>query len=144
MSLYADTSLLVSYYVTDANSAQAQTLLHATPGSLTFTGLHRLELRNALELGVFRRLMTAAQARTAWQDVQRDLRAGRLIPLAVNWVPILRSAFQMAASHSASVGCRSLDVLHIATARKIGATELLSFDSRQRTLAQAVGLTVKP
>jgi predicted nucleic acid-binding protein len=144
MRLYADTSLLVSYYVTDANSAQAQSLIHATPGPLVFTGLHRLALRNALQLGVFRRLITVAQARAAWQDVQRDLRAERLVPVAVNWVPILRSTFQMAASHSAGIGCRSLDVLHVATANKLGASERLSFDSRQRTLGQAVGLTVKP
>ena len=144
MSLYADTSLLVSYYVTDANSAQAQSLIHAAPGPIAFTGLHRLELRNALELGVFRRLITAAQSRAAWQDVLRDLRAGRLAALGVNWVPVLRSAFQMAASHSASIGCRSLDTLHVAAAKKLAASEFFSFDSRQRALAQAVGLTVKP
>ena len=144
MRLYADTSLLVSYYINDANSTRAQSLLHATTDPLPFTGLHRLELTTALGLGVFRRIITAAQVQAAWQAVQSDLRAGRLLPLAVNWVPIFRAAFQIATTHSANIGCRSLDILHVAVAKKVGAAEFLSFDSRQRTLAQLVGLTVKP
>lgn len=144
MSLYADTSLPVSYYVNDSNSAQAQGLIHATPGPLMFTGLHRLELRNALELGVFRRLITLAQSAAAWRDIQSDVRAGRLSLVGIKWGPLFRSAFQIAASYSSGIGCRSLDVLHVAIATKLKASEFLSFDLRQRALAQTVGLTVKP
>ncbi|MBI4662294.1 MAG: type II toxin-antitoxin system VapC family toxin [Verrucomicrobia bacterium] len=144
MSLYADTSLLVSYYVSDANSAFAQTLIQAASDPLMFTGLHRLELRNALELGIFRQLLTPVEAQAAWNDVQRDIRAGRLLAHPVNWVPVFRVAAQWAARHSAGIGCRSLDILHVATARKLGATEFLSFDDRQRSLAQLLGFAVKP
>ena len=70
MGLYADSSLLVSYYVNDANSARAQALIHTATDPLVFTGLHRLELRNALALGVFRQLLTPAQARATWSDDQ--------------------------------------------------------------------------
>jgi predicted nucleic acid-binding protein len=144
MSPYADTSLLVSYYVNDANSARAQALLHAVTGPLSFTGLHRLELRNALALGVFRHLLTPAQAHAAWNDIERDIRAGRLFPEPLNWGPVFRAAAQWAARHSAGIGCRSLDILHVATARKLAATEFFSFDSRQRSLAQVLGLTLRP
>jgi hypothetical protein len=37
-----------------------------------------------------------------------------------------------------------LDILHVAAALKSGATDFLSFDGRQRTLAAAEGLTVGP
>ena len=50
MSVYADTSLLISYYINDSNSAGAQAVIHATTDPLPFTGLHRLEMRNALAL----------------------------------------------------------------------------------------------
>lgn len=53
MKFYADTSLLISYYINESNSARAQSLIHATAGPLPFTGLHRLEMRNALGLGFF-------------------------------------------------------------------------------------------
>ena len=108
MSLYADTSLLVSYYVNDANSARAQALIHAVIDPLIFSGLHRLELRNALQLGVFRQLLTPAQSQAAWINVEKDIRADRLFPQPVNWVPVFRTAAQLAMRHSAGIGCRSL------------------------------------
>jgi len=144
MSHYADSSLLVSYYVNDASSARAQALVHAINGPLVFTGLDRLELRNALELGVFRQLLTPAQSRAAWNNIEQDIRAGRLFPQPLNWVPVFRVAAQLAVRHSAGIGCRSLDILHVAVARKMAATEFLGFDGRQRSLAQALGMTVRP
>jgi len=76
MSVYADTSLLVSYYILDSNSVSARGAINAMTNPLLFTGLHRLEMRNALALCVFRRVLTATQARAAWSDVGRDLRSG--------------------------------------------------------------------
>jgi predicted nucleic acid-binding protein len=143
MILYADTSLLVSYYITDSNSARAQSLLHATTEPLPFTGLHRLEMRNALALGVFRGVLNPSQIGAAWADVGRDLRAGRLLPQTINWMPVFRSAAQWAALHCQLVGCRSLDVLHVATAKKLDVVEFFTFDARQKSLAHALGLTVK-
>ena len=92
MSVYADTSLLVSYYVNDANSTRSQALIHTAATPLLFTGLHRLELGNALALGVFRQHLTAPQALAAWHDIERDLRVGRLLPRSINWVPVFRTA----------------------------------------------------
>jgi predicted nucleic acid-binding protein len=144
MAPYADTSLLISYYISDANSASAQAAIHAVTEALPFTGLHRLEMRAALALGVFRRLLTPAQASNAWSDVQSDLRSGRLVAQPVNWGPVYRAAAHWAAVHGPAIGCRSLDVLHVALAKKLNASEFLTFDTRQKSLALALGLGVKP
>jgi len=144
MSLYADTSLLISYYINDSNSLSAQNVLRRAVEPLPFTGLHRLEMRNALALGVFRRILTSAQASAAWSDVERDLRSGRLVPQPVNWIPVFRAAAQWAALHSPRIGCRSLDVLHVALAKTLQAREFFTFDERQKSLALALGLAVKP
>ena len=101
-------------------------------------------MRNAFALGVFRRVLTAAQAGAAWLDVERDLRSGRLVPHPVNWTPVYRSAAQCAAAHSPTIGCRSLDVLHVALAKTLKVTESFTFDARQKALAMAVGMIVKP
>ncbi len=52
MTLYADTSFLISGYINDSgNSVRAQAVLHATTDLVKpFTGLQRLEMRNALAL----------------------------------------------------------------------------------------------
>ncbi len=144
MNLYADTSLLVSYYINDSHSMSAQAVLHRATDPLPFTGLHRQEMRNALALGVFRRILTSAQVSNAWSDVERDLRSGRLVPQPVNWIPVFRAAAQWAALHSPRIGCRSLDVLHVSLAKNLNAKEFFTFDERQKSLALALGLAVKP
>jgi len=144
MSVYADTSLLISYYINDSNSVGAQAVIHATADPFPFTGLHRLEMKNALALGVFRRILTAAQVSVAWSDVERDLRSGRLVPHPVNWGPVYRAAAQWAAAHCPAVGCRSLDVLHVTLAKKLNMTDFFTFDARQKSLALALGMDVKP
>ena len=144
MSAYADTSLLLSYYVTDANSPSAQAVLHAATDPLAFTDLHRLEMRNALALGVFRRILAPSEVSAAWSDVERDLRSGRLVPQPVNWAPVYRAAAQWAALYSPRIGCRSLDVLHVTLAKRLNVKEFLTFDDRQKSLALLLGLAVKP
>ena len=144
MSAYADTSLLLSYYVTDANSPSAQAVLHAATDPLAFTDLHRLEMRNALALGVFRRILTSAQLSAAWSDVEGDLRSGRLVHQPVNWRSVYRAAAEWAALHSPTLGCRSLDVLHVTVASKLNVKEFFTFDARQRALALALGLVARP
>ena len=46
--------------------------------------------------------------------------------------------------HSATLGCRTLDIIHVAAALVIGAREFITFDGRQAALARQAGLTVKP
>src|SRR5438094_3313096 len=55
-----------------------------------------------------------------------------------------RVAAHLSERHSVKLGTRSLDILHIVSAKAIRAAELLSFDVRQRSLAQLVGLVVAP
>ena len=73
MNLYADTSVLFSLYVTDANSPRADAWRQSNPVALGFTGFHRIELRNALSLAVFQQRLTAAESLAAWQEVQQAL-----------------------------------------------------------------------
>ena len=62
----------------------------------------------------------------------------------MNWTPIYRAAAQWAAVHCLTIGCRSLDVLHVSLAKKLDAKEFFTFDGRQKSLAVALGMTVKP
>ena len=144
MKHYADSSFLVSCYVVDANTSQARSWLTRAGVPLPFTALHALEVRNALKLGVFRGLISATEATAAWSNVEKDLRGGRLIRMAVKWPVAFRIASSWSEQHSAATGTRSLDLLHVAAAKTLRAAELLSFDTRQRTLAAKVGLTTAP
>ena len=144
MSHYADSSFLVSCYVVDANTAQAKAFLTRLNTPLLFTALHALEVRNALKLGVFRGLFPGAAAAGAWANLESDLRGGRLVRVKVKWPVALRLAALFSERHSATVGTRSLDILHVAVARSLRVGEFVSFDTRQRALAVAIGLKVGP
>jgi hypothetical protein len=139
---YADTSLLFSLYSTDANSTKADAWRKANPDPLPFTMFHRLELNNALNLAVFQKRLTPLEVRSAWQEVENDIGAGLLVVRGGLWHRVLVEAESIAASYTSTSGCRTLDVLHVATARLIGLTEFCTFDIRQADLAKRVGITV--
>lgn len=144
MKTYVDTSVLVSLYITDANSPKADEWRQANPVAIDFTSFHRIELRNALSLAVFQQRITSAEAQAAWQDVQQDLAAGLLVPIPDLWGKLVREAESLAEHHTPTIGSRSLDILHVAAALVSGATEFCTFDDRQRRLAQLAGLRVQP
>lgn len=144
MTTYADTSFLVSCYVPDKNSPESKRVLSAISSTLPFTALHALEVRNAFKLGVFRGHIKAPDADAAWRNVELDLRAGRLVRTAVRWPLVFRVAATLAARYSETEGTRSLDVLHVATAKAMRIREILSFDTKQRALSSTIGMRVQP
>ena len=111
---------------------------------LALTALHELEVRNAFKLGIFRELLTNAEAAAALTNLQKDLRSGRLIRATMKWPAVFRLATRLSHQHSASHGTRSLDILHVAAAKVMRAEHFVSFDARQRALASAIGITVSP
>ena len=144
MNLYADTSVLFSLYAPDANSSRADAWRQANPVPLGFTGFHRIELRNALSLAVFQQRLTAAESLAAWQEVQQDLASGLLVAKPDLWGKLVREAESLAEHHTPVIGARSLDILHVAAALVLGATEFCTFDTRQGKLAKAAGMHVQP
>ncbi len=144
MNHYADSSFLVSCYLIDANTPQANGFLSRTAAQLAWTALHAVEARNAFELGVFRGLLTTADAKAAWANLENDLRTAQLLRTTVKWPAAFRLAARLSERHSATIGTRSLDILHIAAAKSLRTAEFVSFDTRQRALAMAAGLKVAP
>ncbi len=141
MTFYADTSLLASLYLNDARAAESVALLRSR--SIPVTVLGRIELFNALQLAVFRCQILAAEAAAVRATVEQDLAGGvlRMTPLPAR---VFERAEALVASHSAALGARSLDVLHVATALELGANVFLTYVQRQAALARAAGLRLRP
>ena len=142
MTIYPDTSFFFSLYATDSNSPRADAWRHANPLALPFTAFHRVELRNALSLAAFQKRLTPQEIQAVWQEVENDLAAGSLVSRVGLWHRILREAESLAENHTPSVGCRSLDIIHVAAASVLGISEFCTFDTRQSDLARRVGLSV--
>ena len=74
---------------------------------------------------------------------QSDLDSGVTILEPLTSV-VLARATRIALDHSAELGTRALDVIHVAAALSSGASQFGSFDGKQRAMAKRVGLKVTP
>jgi hypothetical protein len=142
MNAYADTGFLCSLYCPDAHTDRAVTRMSRQSLPLPFIWLHQLELRNALRLRVFRGEITPLQRDASLNVMLADLSGGVLAVAAPPLAEVMIEAERLSALHSETLGTRSLDVLHVASALVLGAGELLTFDNRQGALARAAGLKV--
>ena len=141
---YADSSFLVSLHRADTKHATAESFLARAALTLAFSPLHRVEVRNALRNATAHGEMTAADCRQAFRQIDDDLRDGLLVHTPVAWTDVFRRADELSEKHAATEGQRTIDLLHVALALESGAKTFLSFDVRQRKLAKAAGLKIKP
>ena len=144
MTAYPDSSFLVSLVSRDARSAEAAACMARLAEPLLFTPLHRIEVRNALRNAAARGAITAGEQRAAFHRIEEDLREGLLVHVPIAWTDTLRHADELSERHAAKEGQRTIDLLHVALALECGAKTFLSSDARQRKLAKAAGLKVKP
>ena len=143
MNAYADTGLLVSLYGQDANSADARLFANRNHPIFLLTGFGEAEFANACQLCVFRKQWTSSEAREVRETFRSDIRAG-VIHVEDVPVEVWRLAETLSEQHTAALGTRLLDVLHVATALLLKPEVFCSFDERQRKLAGAKGLRVLP
>lgn len=139
---YVDPSALRSLYVHDGRSAAFCAWRRRISGPLPITRFGRAEVVNSIELAVHRRILEAAHARGALADFETDLLEGRLALVDALWRRTLDLASDLSIRHTARLGTRTLDVLHVATALTLEVSRFVTYDARQAKLARAVGLRV--
>lgn len=144
MIAYADSSFLARVYTPHPDSGKALIWMQKARDALPFTPLHRLELRNAVRLRVFRGEIHVEQRRLALLEIEADLASAVLAHTPIPWTDALRASEDLGARHTEKLGVRSLDLLHVGIALALKATDFLTFDARQGSLAKAAGLRVRP
>lgn len=140
-STYVDPSALRSLYVHDHRS-RVFCAWRKRQGPLALTFFARAELVNGIALAIFRRDLTADAGEAALADVDADLQAGRLFTVDLLWRRALDRAVELGRKHTARLGTRSLDVLHVASALVLGFRRFVTYDERQSALARAAKLRV--
>jgi predicted nucleic acid-binding protein len=150
VTAYPDTSFLCAFYLKQSNSPAAAAHAARMKERLHVTELLRYEFRQSLRFQVWRRAgkrregVAQADADAALKQLESDLTGGVAVLAPCNLVEVLRRADDLSHRHTITDGHRSFDILHVATALVLEAEELLTFDERQRELAEAEGLKVKP
>jgi len=138
--VYLDTGCLVKLYYPERESAAVATAV--TGEQIAFTVLHELEMMTAMQLKIFRGEVEPEQVAAAINLVREDLAAGKLVEWPTDWRSAFREAIDLARTHAAVFGCRSLDTLHCALVKAVSPSAFISSDERQIKLARAAGLRV--
>lgn len=139
---YADPSALLKLYVHEPESAAMSVWRSRVKGALPITPHARLEILNGIALAAFRGFLTAEATADAMASFDDDMADGRYVPTDVPWRATLRRAADLSRQHTPRFGGRTLDVLHVAAALELELSDFVTFDTRQRQLARAVGLKV--
>ena len=150
MNTFADTSLLCALYRVQDNSPVAYKLAEGIKEPIAVSSLVLFEFRQSVRLQAFRFTKDRTQgyspreAARVLETLQANLEGGALVVAPADWPEVHSLAEQLSAQHTAAIGNRSLDILHVATALHLGAKQFLTFDAQQAALAKAAGLKVKP
>jgi predicted nucleic acid-binding protein len=138
LSVYADTSLVVSLYIVDRHSAEARRRMASKP-AVWLTSFHRAEWAHAIERHVFQNQLSRREAEQVYADFDADRAAGVWIEVDFPELAFELCA-QLARRHVARLGGRTLDTLHVASALELKAKQFWTFDERQAKLARSEGL----
>jgi predicted nucleic acid-binding protein len=114
--------------------------LARTNGALAITHHGRVEIVNGICLAAFRKYITIEAMEDALASFDEDFDEGRYSQADLLWRSALKRAGDLIRKHTPALGCRSLDVLHVASALELDLKNFLTFDRRQRALAKAAGM----
>lgn len=138
MSTYADTSFLVSLYLSDVYTPDAERRMASKP-AVWLTPFHVAEWTHAIEQHVFRGALSRIEADLYHRQFQQHRKSGIWMEVALP-----ETAFDVCADlgrrYGSRLGQRTLDVLHVAAALELKAERFWTFDKRQAKLARAEGL----
>ncbi len=141
--LAADTSFLLSLLGTDSHSAEAGVVVRRFSRPLTLCSINDLELLNAAFMAEFQGFKESGSSAVVEAALEAERRAGRLVYPPFSPARALARATELSRRHALAHGHRTYDVLLVAAALELGATDFLTFDERQAKLAEAEGLVVR-
>lgn len=148
MIAYPDTSFLCAIYRKQANSAIAAAHFAKMREPLHVASPLLFEFRQSVRWQVYLHQNTPskgydrATANAALAQLQSDLATGAVVTSPVDWADLASIGERLSAQYTWTRGYRGFDVLHVATALHLGTAEFLTFDAKQKQLAEAEGLIV--
>ncbi len=142
MTAYFDTSVITKWYLPEPDSDKALRVRARFAPPAVLTHLHRVELVTAWHLKVFRQELALRIVDEALGHVEADAAAGLWEGPAYDLADVYTRAELISRRHTAILGVRSLDILHVAAATILQPKAFVTADERQARLAKAAGLRV--
>ena len=141
MIYYCDTSVLASIYLEDSHSNKVAQWLQNAMLPIPLSPFSELELIGAFQQRLFRKEITHEEALKCHYYFQKNLDQGVYKRVSLEGKEYSQS-LQLVRHYTSSIGCRTLDVLHVASALLLNIREFITYDVRQKLLAETAGLKV--
>ncbi len=130
----------MSVYLRDGHTPQALRRIKSRQ-QIWLTPFHQVEIAHGIAQKVFRRELTPGMADQIFKGLAGDCDAGLWVRADFPELAF-ETATELARRHVATLGTRTLDTIHVASALELKAAQFWTFDDRQAKLAKAVGLKV--
>jgi predicted nucleic acid-binding protein len=137
--LYLDTSAFLKLYIREADSFRVQQWVSSQNDPLPVTDLLEMEFTNALWLNVHWKNLSHEEVKSLLDHFRERKRRNLYFQPEISRSDLLNE-FRRLAPYSARIGCRTMDVVHVANAMVLKVDQFVSFDTRQRALAEMTGL----
>lgn len=137
---YLDTGLVLKLVVDEPLSEKVQEWLKRKRVPVLYTRLVEIELENTFCAKLFRKEITEQDHKGAMNLVQDLLQEGMFIRPKLSLEELFLEALEGMSEATVKTGCRTLDLLHVVSARMLGCSEFVTSDKRQADAARVYGL----
>jgi predicted nucleic acid-binding protein len=138
--IYLDTSALIKLYLLEPGSGAVHQAVVGQDEPLPVWELQEMELANALRLKAFRKEIGVKDVEAQLALFARRKERGFYFFPDLDRGELFGVFMRLSAENTAKLGCRTLDILHVACARLLDPRLFLTADSRQHELAGKAGL----
>ncbi|MDB6138532.1 MAG: hypothetical protein JWO94_1604 [Verrucomicrobiaceae bacterium] len=149
---YADTSFMSGLIMPDAMSRQVMSKYFALGRPmLPYSPAHVLELPNALRANHFSQALQLPEKLRFQAELNRlqaesrlalFIKRGSFLEVHADWEAVTSRFAALSERYTPKLGCRTLDILHVAFAIELHCKHFITCDVRQSALAKAAGLKV--
>ena len=139
-ALYFDTGIALKLIVEEPLSAKVRAFVREKQVAIPLSLLMEIEIENALHALRFRALITNKQLAKARALLGDLLAARRFYGIDLPLDRIAQETLSLVPLVTARTGCRTLDLMHVATAKLMRAEVFISSDKRQIAAAKICGL----
>lgn len=140
ISHYFDTGVAIKLVIEEPLSAKVLAFVEKRTLPIPFSMLLELETENTLHALHFRKEITTRQLAGARNLTSLMLKSGRFLSIAISMDRIAQETLSLVPLVTVKTGCRTLDLMHVATAKILKATHFVSTDRRQLAAARLCGL----
>ncbi len=140
MGPFFDTGVALKLVVAEPLSSKVLSFLTKRRAPIPVSRLIELEMETALNAMALRKQINTAQLVAAKSLLSEMVKQGKFVAVPLSLDEIANESLLLSPLITLKTGCRTLDLMHIATARLLDCREFVSSDQRQLKAAKLAGL----